>query len=112
MSLWDWLTTSRHTRWLEAEIARLREDRDEARRQAWALMNSLVTTAGAPLPQEILRQAAAQAAAGRGPLPKLPVPRGKPTWHQRAVALELESVREMQRQMRSEASKPSEPPAQ
>ncbi len=91
MTIWQWLSTSRHTRWLEAEVERLRADRDEARRQVWALVNSLVTTAGAPLPQEILKlaeQKTGTPAAG-GAVSQ----RGKKSWHQRAMALEIESVR-------------------
>jgi len=98
MSLWRWLTTSRHTRWLEEEVDRLREDRDEARRQVWALINSLVTTAGAPLPQEILQKAAAKASAGQDAKPL--APRGKKSWHQRAMALEIQSARELQSALR------------
>jgi hypothetical protein len=94
MNLWQWLTTSRYTRWLEAEVERLRTDRDEARRQVWALVNSLVTTAGAPLPQEILQQAGAKASAGQEPTAT--TQRGKKSWHQRAMALEIESARELQ----------------
>jgi hypothetical protein len=98
MSLWQWLTTSRHTRWLEAEVERLRTDRDEARRQVWALVNSLVTTAGAPLPQEILQQAGAKASAGQEPTAA--TQRGKKSWHQRAMALEIESAWELQNFLR------------
>lgn len=98
MSLWQWLTTNRHTRWLEAEVERLREDRDEARRQVWALINSLVTTAGAPLPQEILQRAAAKANAGQEVKPV--TQRGKKSWHQRAMALEIQSARELQSVLR------------
>jgi hypothetical protein len=91
MTIWHWLSTSRYTRSLEAEVERLRSDRDEARRHVWALMNSLVTTTGAPLPQEILklaeRKTGAPAPAGPGQQ------RGKKSWHQRAMALEIESVR-------------------
>jgi hypothetical protein len=94
MSLWQWLTTNRHTRWLEAEVERLRADRDEARRQVWALVNSLVSTAGAPLPQEILQQAGAKASAAQET--KAAPQRGKKSWHQRAMALEIESARELQ----------------
>ena len=94
MSLWQWLTTNRYTRWLEAEVERLRADRDEARRQVWALVNSLVTTAGAPLPQEILRQAGAKANAAQEA--KAVAQRGKKSWHQRAMALEIQSARELQ----------------
>ncbi len=94
--LWDRVTTSRYTRHLEAEIERLRADRDEARRQVWALVNSVVTTAGAPLPQEILRQAAVErpAQAHEG---KQSVNRGRKSWHQKALARELESARELRR---------------
>jgi hypothetical protein len=94
MSLWQWLTTSRYTRWLEAEVERLRADRDETRRQVWALVNSLVTTAGAPLPQEILRQAEARASTAQEA--KATPQRGKKSWHQRAMALEIQSARELQ----------------
>lgn len=99
MSLWQWLTTNRYTRWLEAEVERLRADRDEARRQAWALVNSLVTTAGAPLPQEILQQAAAKAGAAQEEVKSAPQ-RGKKSWHQRAMALEIQSARELQNILR------------
>lgn len=102
MSLWQWLTTSRHTRWLEAEVERLRADRDEARRQVWALINSLVTTAGAPLPQEILQKAAAKANAGQDVKPV--AQRGKKSWHQRAMALEIQSARELQSALRGHAT--------
>jgi hypothetical protein len=98
MSLWQWLATSRHTRWLEEEVERLRQDRDEARRQVWALINSLVTTAGAPLPQEILQKAAAKANAGQDVKPM--AQRGKKSWHQRAMALEIQSTRELQSDLR------------
>ena len=91
MTIWHWLSTSRYTRSLETEVERLRTDRDEARRHVWALMNSLVTTTGAPLPQEILklaeRKTGTPAPAGPGQQ------RGKKSWHQRAMALEIESVR-------------------
>ena len=106
MSLWRWLTTSRHTRWLEAEVERLRADRDEARRQAWALVNSLVTTAGAPLPQEILRHAEAKADAAQDV--KTAVPRGKKSWHQRAMALEIRSARELRNELHFPAPPRSE----
>ncbi len=91
MTIWHWLSTSRYTRSLEAEVERLRADRDEARSQVWALINSFVTTAGAPLPQEILKRAERKV--------EMPAPagaerqRGKRSWHQRAMALEIESVR-------------------
>lgn len=98
MSLWKWLTTNRYTRWLEAEVERLRADRDEARGQVWALVNSLVTTAGAPLPQEILQQAEAKANAAQAA--KAASQRGKKSWHQRAMALEIQSVREVQNLLR------------
>jgi hypothetical protein len=98
MSVWRWLTTSRYTRWLEAEVERLRADRDEARRQVWALVNSLVTTAGAPLPQEILQQAGTKANAAQGA--KVAPQRGKKSWHQRAMALEIESARGLQNILR------------
>lgn len=94
MNVWRWLTTSRYTRWLEVEVERLRADRDEARRQVWALVNSLVTTAGAPLPQEILQQAGAKASAAAEA--KVAPQRGKKSWHQRAMALEIESARTLQ----------------
>jgi hypothetical protein len=94
MSPWQWLTTNRHTRWLEAEVERLRADRDEARRQVWALVNSLVTTAGAPLPQEFMLQSEAKASAAQEA--KAAPQRGKKSWHQRAMALEIQSVRELQ----------------
>lgn len=93
---WTRMTTSRYTRHLEDEVERLRADRDEARRQVWALINSLVTTAGAPLPQGILRQAQegqAEGASGE----KQPLHRGRKSWHQRALALEIETARELQR---------------
>lgn len=99
MNIWKWLTTSRHTRWLEAEVERLRTDRDEARRQVWALVNSLVTTAGAPLPQEILRKT--EAKAGAAQTTKVVTQRGKKSWHQRAMALEIQSVRDLQGTARS-----------
>jgi hypothetical protein len=98
MNPWRWLTTNRYTRWLEAEVERLRADRDEARRQVWALVNSLVTTAGAPLPQEILRQAGAKADAAQEA--KSAAQRGKKSWHQRAMALEIQSARELQNLLR------------
>jgi hypothetical protein len=94
MNIWKWVTTSRYTRGLEAEVERLRADRDEARRQVWALVNSLVTTAGAPLPQEILKQAEAKAGAAQPAKPA--IQRGKKSWHQRAMALEIRSARELQ----------------
>lgn len=112
-TFWRRLTTGRHTAWLEAEVERLRAECAEVRRQNWALVNSLVTTAGAPLPQEVLRQAetasartAAQSAqqgqiadpargATRGPATER---RGRRTsWHQVARALEIESAREFRR---------------
>lgn len=111
MKLWDWLTTSRHTRWLESEVERLREDRDEARRQVWALVNSLVTTAGAPLPQEILRHAARADDDSRPPERRL-TPRGKRSWHQRALELELESRRDLQTAPRGDDHAPSDRHAQ
>lgn len=94
MRLWQWLTTNRYTRWLEAEVERLRADRDEARRQVWALVNSLVTTAGAPLPQEILQQAESKLNTAQEA--KAAPQRGKKSWHQRAMALEIQSARELQ----------------
>lgn len=105
MSLWRKLTTSRHTRWLEEEVERLREDRDEARRQVWALINSLVTTAGAPLPQEILQKAAAKASSGQEMKPI--AQRGKKSWHQRAMALEIQSARELQSVLRGHGASKS-----
>ncbi|HVB35379.1 MAG TPA: hypothetical protein VNJ52_13545 [Patescibacteria group bacterium] len=107
-ALWRWLSTTRHTAWLEAEVERLRAECAEARRQNWALVNSLVTTAGAPLPQEVLRSAAASPGfAGQGARPdKSPgetgaaapearrSQRGHKSWHQTARALEIESARE------------------
>jgi hypothetical protein len=87
---WRWLTTSRHTRWLEEEVERLRADRDEARRQLWALLNSLVTISGAPLPQEILRQATARASQPQTHTHR----RGRRSWHQQATRLEIESARD------------------
>ena len=99
MNLWRWLTTNRYTRWLEAEVERLRADRDEARRQVWALVNSLVTTAGAPLPQEILRQAGAKANAAQEA--KAVAQRGKKSWHQRAMALEIQSARALPNVLRA-----------
>lgn len=93
---WTRMTTSRYTQHLEGEIERLRADRDEARRQVWALINSLVTTAGAPLPQGILRQAQAGQADGASG-EKQPLHRGRKSWHQRALALEIETARELQR---------------
>ncbi len=105
--VWRWLTTGRHERWLEGEVARLRAERDECRRQNWALINSLVTTAGAPLPQEILRRA--QSAATESPkVAGQPVIRGKKTWHQRAMALEIESRRELRDFLRERAATPAE----
>lgn len=97
--VWNWLATSRYTRHLEAEVERLREDRDQARRQNWALVNSLVTTAGAPLPQEILRQAATDSSSG-AQNDKQPLHRGRKSWHQRALTLEIETARELQRLFR------------
>jgi hypothetical protein len=94
MRLWQWLTTNRYTRRLEAEVERLRADRDEARRQVWALVNSLVTTAGAPLPQEILQQAESKLNTAQEA--KAAPQRGKKSWHQRAMALEIQSARELQ----------------
>lgn len=107
--IWNWLTTSRYTRHLEAEVERLREDRDEARRQVWALINSLVTTAGAPLPQEILRQATTNPSAA-AQKEKLATHRGRKSWHQKALAMEIETARELQRLFRGrgEASVTSE----
>jgi hypothetical protein len=93
--VWNWLTTSRYTRHLETEVERLREDRDLARRQIWALVNSLVTTAGAPLPQDILRQAATDSSSG-AQNDKQSLHRGRKSWHQRALALEIETARELQ----------------
>lgn len=97
--VWNWLTTSRYTRYLEAELDRLREDRDQARRQVWALINSLVTTAGAPLPHEILRQAAADSTSA-AQKDKHPLHRGRKSWHQQALSLEIETARELQRLFR------------
>lgn len=94
--IWNWLTTNRYTRHLEAEVERLRADRDQARRQIWALVNSLVTTAGAPLPQEILRQTAVEPTAA-GQKDRQATHRGRKSWHQRALALEIENARELQR---------------
>lgn len=94
--LWDRLTTNRYTRHLEAEIERLRADPDEARRQVWALINSLVTTAGAPLPQEILQRAGVERP-GTEQKEKQAVNRGRKSWHQKAMARELESARELRR---------------
>jgi hypothetical protein len=98
-AIWRWLATSRHERWLEAEVERLREECAEVRRQNWALVNSLVTTAGAPLPQEVLRQADA-ALKGGAAQPRAGAPgsarasSGRKSWHQLARALEIESARE------------------
>ena len=94
MDLWHWLTTSRHTRWLEGEVERLRTERDEGRRQVWAMVNSLVTTAGAPLPQEFLQQARAKTEGAQEARPT--AQRGRKSWHQRAMALEIESARALQ----------------
>lgn len=96
--IWRWLTTSRHERWLEEEAARLRAERDECRRQNWALINSLVTTAGAPLPQDLLAASVRQGEVSRRGGTEAAgqqVIRGKKTWHQRAVALEIESRHEL-----------------
>ncbi|HVB99005.1 MAG TPA: hypothetical protein VNJ12_06690 [Candidatus Dormibacteraeota bacterium] len=124
-AFWRWLTTARpdteagahrqnrfpiwrHTAWLEGEIERLRAECAEARRQNWALVNSLVTTAGAPLPQEMLRSAGAASSGlgGQGASPDRSraeagasapeahrAPRGRKSWHQVSRALEIESAR-------------------
>jgi hypothetical protein len=87
----EWLTKTKYTRFLEAEVERLRAERDEARKQNWALLNPLVTTAGAPLPQEMLRSAesaSAKAAARQSPDQPKPVIRRR-SWQQVARALEL-----------------------
>lgn len=55
---WHWLTTTRHTAWLESEVERLRVECAEARRQNWALMNSLMGTAGATPAEEFRRRVA------------------------------------------------------
>jgi hypothetical protein len=101
---WRALTMTRHTAWLEAEVERLRAECAEARRQNWALVNSLVTTAGAPLPQEVLRQAetaaergAAGERAARGERSGASA-RGRRSWHQVARALEIESARQFHRE--------------
>lgn len=93
----------RHTAWLEAEVERLRAECAETRRHNWALVNSLVTTAGAPLPEEVLRQsghsaepAAADAAGARGDRSSGGA-RGRRSWHQLARALEIESARDVHR---------------
>lgn len=97
--LWRQLTTSRHTAWLEAEIERLRAECVETRRQNWALVNSLVTTAGAPLPQEVLRHAEVRGAQASVPAPASErQPRGRKSWQQLARALEIESAREFRRE--------------
>ena len=94
-AVWKWITTGRHERWLEAEVERLRAECAEVRRQNWALVNSLVTTAGAPLPQEVMRQAAsAQATTSTGPAKAPRAAGGRKSWHQLSRALEFESTRE------------------
>lgn len=96
-AVWKWITTGRHTAWLEAEVERLRSECAEVRRQNWALINSLVTTAGAPLPQEVMRQAASASAKAGADAGATKAPRavgGRKSWHQLSRALEFESTRE------------------
>lgn len=80
---WTWLTTSRYTRLLEQEKARLQEEVDRLKRENFAMMNSMLGLAGAA-PIELDRDR------------KVPVtPPRAHSWNQRARELEAADYRAM-----------------
>jgi hypothetical protein len=77
-TLWHWLTTSRYTRALEGEVARLRAENR-------ALVNSLLGTAGVPP----LQSDSSQAPGDRKPIPAV----RRRSWQQIGRMLEIEEAR-------------------
>ncbi len=75
---WHWLTTSRYTRTLEEEVARLRAENR-------ALVNSLLGTAGVPP----LQVDSSQSTVDRKPIPAV----RRRSWQQIGRMLEIEEAR-------------------